>query len=79
MQGIHGWIEPFDIVFVAYCCRVFVPASVVFYITFHLLSDRGFQVIQVLAPECTECSVVLLFGHFFDVCFSVKALRTLGK
>ena len=60
MQGVHGWIGQFDIVFAAHCCGIFVPASIVFYITFHLLSDQGFKVFQVLA---TECSVVLLFRH----------------
>ena len=44
MQGIQAWIGPFDIVFAAYCCGIFVPASVVFYITCLLLSDRGFKV-----------------------------------
>ena len=43
MQGIHGWIGSFDIVFAAYCCVGFVPASFVFYITFILVSDRGFK------------------------------------
>ena len=57
MQGIYAWIGPCDIVLAVYCCRVFVPASVVFYITFHFLSDRGFQVFQVLATECNECNV----------------------
>ena len=28
MQGVHRWIRPFDIVFAAYCCGIFVPASV---------------------------------------------------
>ena len=49
--------------FAAYYCGIFVPASVVFYITFHLLSDRDFKVFQVLAIECNECSVLLLFRH----------------
>ena len=62
MQGVHAWIGPFDIVFAAYCCGVFVPASVLFYITFHLLSDRGFN-FKVLATECSACSEVLLFRH----------------
>ena len=44
MQSVHAWIGPFDIVFAAYCCGIFVSASVVFYITFYLLSDRGFKV-----------------------------------
>ena len=43
MQGVHGWIGPFDIVFAPYCCGIFVPASVVFYITFHLLNNRVFK------------------------------------
>ena len=30
MQGVHGWIGPLDIVFAAYCCGIFVPASFVF-------------------------------------------------
>ena len=34
MQGAHGWIAPFDIVF-ATCCWIFVPASFVFYVTLH--------------------------------------------
>ena len=64
MQDVHAWIELFDIVFAAYCCGIFLPASVLFYITFHLLSDRGFKVFQVLASECNKCtSVVLLFRH----------------
>ena len=46
----------------------FVLVSSVFKITFHLLSDR------VLA---TECSVALLFKG--NVCFFVKALKTLGN
>ena len=58
MQGVHGWIGLFDIVFAAYCCGIFVSASVVFYITLYLLSDRGFKVFQVLA---TDCSVLLMF------------------
>ena len=33
MQGVNGWIGPFDIAFAAYCCRIFVLASFVFYIT----------------------------------------------
>ena len=28
MQGFHGWMRSFDIVFAAYCCGTFVPASV---------------------------------------------------
>ena len=43
VQGIRGWIGPFDIVFTAYCCRMFVPASFVFYIICYLLADRGFK------------------------------------
>ena len=35
MQGVHEWIGPFDIVFDAYFCGIFVPASFVFYITCH--------------------------------------------
>ena len=62
MQGAHAWIGPFDIVFAAYCCGIFVPAGVAFYITFHLLIDRGFKVFQVLATKRGECSV-LLFKH----------------
>ena len=42
------------------CSGIFVPASVVFHITLHLLSDRCFKVFQVLA---TECSVLLRFRH----------------
>ena len=38
------------------------PASIMFYLTFHLLSDRGFI---VSATEYCECSVVLLFRHHF--------------
>ena len=63
MQGFYGWIGSFDIGFAAYCCGIFVPASVVFYITFYLLSDRGFKVFQVSATECSESSVLLLFRH----------------
>ena len=61
MQGVHGWIRPFHIVFTAYCCRIFVPAGAVFYITFHLLNDQGFKVFQVSATEYSKCTVVLLF------------------
>ena len=63
MQGVYGWIGLFDIVFTANCYGSFVPASVVFYITFHLLSDRGSKVFQVLATKCSECSVLSLFRH----------------
>ena len=42
-----------DILFAAYCCGIFVPASVVFYRTFHLLNDRDFKVFQVSATECS--------------------------
>ena len=49
IQGVHAWIGPFHIVFAASCCGISVLASVLFYITFHLLSDRGFKVFQVLA------------------------------
>ena len=41
MQGVHGWIGPFDIVFAAYSCRGFLPVSFVFYST--SVSDRGFK------------------------------------
>ena len=51
IQGVHEWIGMFDIVFAAYCCGIFVPASVVSYITFYLLNDRGFKVFQVSATE----------------------------
>ena len=54
MQGVHPWIGPFDIVFAAYCCGIFVPASVLFNINFHLLSDGGFKAFQVLATECSN-------------------------
>ena len=65
MQGVHEWIRLFKIVFAAYCCGIFVPGSVVVYITFHLLSVRGFKVFQMLATECSECGVLLLFRHNF--------------
>ena len=51
MQGIHRCIGPFDAVFAAYCCGFLVPASVVFYITFHLLKDGGFKDFEVLATK----------------------------
>ena len=41
MQGAYGWIAPFDIVLVAYCCGIFVPASYASDIICNLLSDRG--------------------------------------
>ena len=63
MQGVYGWIAPFDIVFAAYCCGIFVPSSVVLYITCHLLNDRGFKICQVSATECSKCGLVLLFRH----------------
>ena len=56
---MHGL---FDIVFAANCCGIFLSASVLFYITSHLLSDRGFKVFQVLATVFSECSKVLLFA-----------------
>ena len=59
MQGVYGWIGLFDIVFAAYCSEIFVPASFVFYLTCHLLSDRGFR--------CWLLYVVLLFRHHFMV------------
>ena len=31
----------------------------------------------MLATECSECSAVLLFRH--NLCFSLKALKTLGN
>ena len=50
MQGVHECIGLLDIVSASYCCGgIFVSASVVFYITFHLLTDTGFKVFQVLA------------------------------
>ena len=68
MQCVHWWIGPFDIVFAAYCCGIFVPASVVSYITFFLLSDRSFKVFQVS----------LLFRH--NSClFLRKSTQTLGN
>ena len=60
VQGGRGWRGLFEIVLAAYCCGMFVPASLMFYITFHLLSVRGFKVFQVLA---TEWTVLLLFRH----------------
>ena len=63
MQSFHGWIGSFVVVFAAYCCGIFVPASVLFYITFRLLNDRDFKVFQASATECSYCSVVLLFRH----------------
>ena len=63
MQGVHRWIGLFDIVFAAYCCGIFVPASVVFYITFHLFNDRGLKIFPVSATECSKCTAVLLFRH----------------
>ena len=63
MQDVHGWIGPFDIVFAAYCCGIFVPASVVFYKTYHLLNNRGSKIFQVLATKCSDFSVLLLFRH----------------
>ena len=61
----NEWIGPFNVVFAAYCCGTFVPASFVYYLTFHLLSDR------MLA---TACSVKFSnsFRHF-NLCFSVNA------
>ena len=56
MEGVHGWIGRLDIVFAAYFSGILFRQ--VFFITFHLLSDRGFKVFKALA---TECSVVLLF------------------
>ena len=47
MQGFFRWIGPIAIVFTAYCCAIFVLASVVFYIILHLLNDRGFEAFQV--------------------------------
>ena len=52
MQCIHAWIGPFDIVLyymhiAAYCCGISVPASVLFYITFHLLSNRGYYFLDI--------------------------------
>ena len=43
----NEWIGPFNVVFAAYCCGIFVPASFVYYLTFHLLSDR------MLATPCS--------------------------
>ena len=63
MQGIYARKGLIDIVFAAYCCGIFVLASVLFYINFHLLSDRGVKVFKVLATEWSECSKVLLFRH----------------
>ena len=57
MQGVHGWIEPFDIVFVAYCCGIFVPASFVFLLLCISFSDRGFK--------CRLLNVLLTFRHNF--------------
>ena len=62
MQGIPAWIGLFDIVFAAYFGGIFIPASVVFYITFLLLSNRGFK-------GLSEYSVVLLFRHTCNLMF----------
>ena len=68
--GVHGWIGPFDIVFVAYCCGIFVPVSFVFSITCNFFSDRGFK--------CRLRNVVQ--SYFLDIiltlCCSVKILKT---
>ena len=37
--------------FAAYCCGIFVPASLCF------------KIFQVSATECSKCIVVLLFRH----------------
>ena len=59
MQGVYGWIEPFNIVFAAYRCGIFVPESFLFYVTFILVSDRGFK--------CRVHYVVLLFYNTFHL------------
>ena len=58
MSGVYGWIGLCSpLITVEFFS---VHASVMFYITFHLLSNRGFKIFQVWA---TECMVVLLFRH----------------
>ena len=63
------WIGLFDIVFAAYCCGNFVPASFLFNVTCHLLSDRGFK--------CWLLNVVnVVQSYFLDIIY-LKALKTL--
>ena len=61
-QDVHGWIGALDIVFAKCYCGIFVSARVVFYISFHLLIDRGFKVFQVSASKCSNC----MLYYFLD-------------
>ena len=64
MQGVCGWIGPFDILF-----PIFVPASFVLYNLPFAWRSR-FEVSGSECSECSECSVVLPFriNEVFSLC-----------
>ena len=76
MSCVHGLVGPFDIVFAAYCCGIFVPAGFVLILLAISVGDRGFKCRPVNAVNVVWC----YFLHkILTLCFSVKALKTLGN